>query len=510
MAAPQPDSHPWHKQLPRLGSDEEFAALRRVFSESGYSAEGLKRHLGVANLEDYKTPPPEAREIQPVARPIDALVRLFLDAVYVDEAALARALPPDVVAALWSLNLLARSPHQAGQCYSNFSIPPVGGVLTVMDRAAGPDSALCAFPADAVYPAVVENTCAFIAGIPTTPCDALLDIGTGTGIAALEGTRYARHVWGTDIIARPVRFAEFNRRLNGLDNMTTLQGDLYEPVEGLTFDRIVTHPPYVPARKTGLVFRDGGEDGEQIVRRVVEGLPRMLRPGGRMYSLHMASDRQGEPYEQRIRKWLGEHQAEFDVVLITLQIHEPKDFLGRQLNVIKRDPGDVDFWMEMWQANKTQVLIYTWVLVRRHDGSRPPVTARAHAGKEFQPRHREWLLDFESAAASPDGTAMLLAARPALSPHCELVVLNRVRDGRFNAEEFQTRTHQPFDNSARIEGWVAELIAECDGTRSGQEHFDRRVAQGVLPADASVAEFAGVLRWLISNGILGLADRPLD
>ena len=278
MASPQPTSHPWHKELPQLGSDAEFAALRRVFRESDYSTEGLKRHLNVAELREYKTPPIEVRDAQPVERPIDALIRLFLDAVYVEEAALARALPGDVVSALWSLNLLARSPHHAGLCYSNVSIPPVGGMLTVMDRAAGPDGNLCAMSADVVYPAVVENTLDFIAGIPDTPCDALLDLGTGTGIAALEGARYARHCWGTDIIARPVRFAEFNRRLNGLDNMTTLQGDMYEPVEGLTFDRIVIHPPYVPARKTGLVFRDGGEDGEQIIRRVVEGLPRFCVP----------------------------------------------------------------------------------------------------------------------------------------------------------------------------------------------------------------------------------------
>jgi SAM-dependent methyltransferase len=510
MSSPQLAAHPWHQQLPRLGSDEEFAALRRVFRESQYSTEGLKRHLNVAELQDYKTPPVEVREMQPVARPIDALVRLFLDAVYVDEASVARALPADAVAALWSLNLLSRSPAHPGMCYSNVSIPPVGGVLTIMDRAAGPDGAICPLPGDVVYPAVVENTRDFIAGLPDTPCDAMLDIGTGTGIAALEGARYARHCWGTDIIARPVRFAEFNRRLNGLDNMTTLQGDLYEPVEGLTFDRIVTHPPYVPSRKTGLVFRDGGEDGEQIVRRVVEGLPRFLRPGGRLYSLHMASDRTGEPYEQRIRKWLGSQQAEFDVVLVTLQIHVPKDFLARQVGVLKREPGDVGFWLEMWQANKTEFLIYTWVLVRRHDGSRPPVTARVNAGKEYRPRHREWLLDFESDAASPGGTAMLLAAKPVLSPHCELVVLNRVRDGRFNAEEFQTRTHRPFDNSAQIDGWVAELIAECDGTRTGHDLFNRRIAEGVLPAGADPAEFASVLRWLISNGVLRLPDRPLD
>ena len=361
-----------------------------------------------------------------------------------------------------------------------------------------------------MYPAVVENTRHFIAGIPQTPCEALLDIGTGTGIAALEAASYARHVWGTDIIARPVRFAEFNRRLNGLDNMTTAQGDMYDPVEGLTFDRIVTHPPYVPSKKTGLVFRDGGEDGEQIIRRVVEGLPQYLRPGGRLYSLHMASDRKGEPYEQRIRKWLGAHEAEFDVVVVALQSHLPKDFLVRQINVVKREPSDVDFWMAMWEANHTEFLIYNWLMVRRHDGTRPAVTARTDTGKGFQPRHREWLLDFETAAASPGGAAMLLASRPVLSPNCELVVLNRVRNGQFSAEEFQTRTHEPFDNSARIEGWVAEFIAECDGRRTGREHFDRRVAAGVLPPDSDVAEFAKVLRWLVSNGILRVAEYPLD
>jgi hypothetical protein len=292
--------------------------------------------------------------------------------------------------------------------------------------------------------------------------------------------------------------------------MTVLQGDMYEPVQGLTFDRIVTHPPYVPARKTGLIFRDGGEDGEQIIRRVVEGLPQFLRSGGRLYSVHMASDRKGEPYEQRVRKWLGSRQAEFDVVLITHKLYAPEDFLERQINVVKRPREDVSSWMEMWKANQTEFLIYAWLLVRRHDGSRPPVTARVHAGEGYQPRHREWLLDFESDAVSAGGTAMLLSSKPALSPNCELVVLNRVRNGQFNAEEFQTRTHRPFDNSSRIEGWVAELIAECDGIGTGQDHLDRRIKAGVLPPDADPTEFAKILRWLVSNGVLRLPERLLD
>ena len=49
---------------------------------------------------------------------------------------------------------------------------------------------------------------------------------------------------------------------------------MYEPVAGLEFDRIVTHPPYVPVSKPTHVFRDGGDDGELILRRAIEGLPR--------------------------------------------------------------------------------------------------------------------------------------------------------------------------------------------------------------------------------------------
>src|SRR5439155_22250135 len=117
-------------------------------------------------------------------------------------------------------------------------------------------------------------------------------------------------------------FADFNRRINGISNFVASAGDLYEPAGGLTFDRIVAHPPYVPVYRPQLIFDSGGQDGEQIVRRIIEGLPRYLRPGGRFTALTMGSDRgdsdQGRsdrdhPFEHRLREWLGSREAEFDV-----------------------------------------------------------------------------------------------------------------------------------------------------------------------------------------------------
>ena len=194
-----------------------------------------------------------------------------------------------------------------------------------------PDGTRSELPPDVVYPAILDTTRRFLQDLPDTACDAMLDIGTGTGIAALIGARSARHVWATDITARAVRFAEINRRFAGLDNMTVAEGDMYAPVEGLTFDRITMHPPYVPAKKSKFLYRDAGEDGEQIIRRAVEGLPEMLRPGGRFYSQQVATDREKETLEQRVRKWLGPGQAGVRCAGRRSQHPPPAEFLAESM-----------------------------------------------------------------------------------------------------------------------------------------------------------------------------------
>jgi hypothetical protein len=303
--------YPWHQKLPRLGTAEEFAALRALLEACSYSYDGICRRVKVDDLVKYKGAPPATLIGQTLEQPVDGLLRLFFDCVYVREDELARVLPEGGLRAMADLELLARDPDTPGLVFATAAILPIGQDLTICDRGNAPDGNRCSLPPDVVYPAIFDNTREFVDRLPQTRCEALLDIGTGTGIAAMRGARHAGHVWATDISSRCKLFAEFNRRLTGLENMTVLEGDMYAPVEGLTFDRIVTHPPYIPAKQTALIFRDGGEDGEQIMRRIVEGLPRFLRPGGTFYALLMATDREGEEFEQRIRKWLGADEGCF-------------------------------------------------------------------------------------------------------------------------------------------------------------------------------------------------------
>src|SRR5262249_31659234 len=147
-------------------------------------------------------------------------------------------------------------------------------------------------PSDIVYSALTSETHRVADLMPRGRCGDYLELCLGTGIAALlAGRDFAANTYAVDITARSDRLARGNAALNGLSNVTALAGDLYAPVAGRTFDMITAHPPYVPSFETELVFRDGGEDGEQITRRIIAGLAEHLRPGGQFYCDCLMTDR---------------------------------------------------------------------------------------------------------------------------------------------------------------------------------------------------------------------------
>jgi 16S rRNA G1207 methylase RsmC len=71
----------------------------------------------------------------------------------------------------------------------------------------------------------------------------------------------------TDINARAVALAEANATRNRAVNIKTLHGSLYEPVEGLEFDVIVSNPPISAGMK-------------RVVEPLVEGSVNHLSDGG--------------------------------------------------------------------------------------------------------------------------------------------------------------------------------------------------------------------------------------
>jgi SAM-dependent methyltransferase len=359
----------WHRYVPSACSDEDVQALRALLAE--YTEAEIGRRLNVPNLEGASMPRSEELAT-PIRTPVDALIGLFHECLYVSQA----ELPDDALGLLDRLGLIARDSELPGMIYATVAILRIAGELTVCDWDRAPDGSDDPLPPDLVYPPIFDNTRRYLASLPSTPCEAMLEIGTGSGIAAIVGARHARRVWATDITARAVHFASLSCRLAGLENVTVLEGDLYNPVEGLTFDRIAIHPPWIPASQSTFVFGDGGQDGETIIRGSIEGLPRFLRPGGRFYATLLGSDREAEKFEQRVRRWLGAAGDQFDIALAELACDSPERFLAQNLARGSICERDVPLWTELWKATHTEAIVYGHLIVQRHKGEREPATAR--------------------------------------------------------------------------------------------------------------------------------------
>jgi len=71
-----------------------------------------------------------------------------------------------------------------------------------------------------------------------------LDLGCGCGIQALYLATHAGRVVATDLSSRACALTQFNAALNEAV-IDVREGSLFEPVEGETFDLIVTNPPFV-------------------------------------------------------------------------------------------------------------------------------------------------------------------------------------------------------------------------------------------------------------------------
>ncbi len=268
----------------RLDNPAACAAVRSWLVEADFAEETIRRLLGIKELSEFRSVSPEVADRNADGPLLPLLIRLFLFSASFPRAAVEEVIAPDLLAALTALDLLRLGNFAGGQgqgewWYAPVLLYPVDGFLIASDRHDSPDGSPFVPPPDIVFPAIFAGTLQFLRLLPPGPADAALDLCSGTGIAAMALGRTAGRAVAADITARATHFALFNRLLNGCANVAVVESDLYAAVAGETFDRIVAHPPYVPALDDRMIYRDGGETGESIVRGCVEGLPQASSAG---------------------------------------------------------------------------------------------------------------------------------------------------------------------------------------------------------------------------------------
>lgn len=481
----------------RNGTSEQFAAVNHFLKHSGYTERNICERTGVDAMHELVGKDAGARLPSDARDVLALLIRLFLSRESVETAQ--RGLP--VPAAFKSLGLLREDPEHPGSAQGTMALYPAHGLYFVSDYWIFPDSDALKQFEDIVFPAISQHTFHFLDILPVQPCESFLDLCSGTGVAALvAASRYARHAWAVDITERATRCAEFSRRLNGIENATVIQGNLYEPLGELTFDRIVAHPPYVPVLKPGKVYFDGGEDGERVTRGIVKGLGRRLKPRGRFHCLAFGLDREGEPFELRVRNWLGEQSSAFDILYVFHRTQSLRDFAYQSTVHSQGDWGQVNQWLAHFEKLKVKEMIYGELVVQRKEVTGPPFTLRREKGERSGPAETDWLMGWEAESARPESIKALMESKPAASAELELHVVHRVQDGELAPTSFRLETDYPFSMECKIQPWMAMMVARFDGKSSVAEVFKSCKQDHLIDPQTPVGEFVKLVRTFISGG----------
>jgi hypothetical protein len=145
--------------------------------------------------------------------------------------------------------------------------------------------------------------------------------------------------------------------------------------------------------------------------------------------------------------------------------------------------------------------VYGDVVVQRHARSRPAFTVRRQRTKRTGRAGLDWLLRWESELAAR-GPAWLLDTRPRAAPEVELLVTHRIAGRELTPAAFRLQTAYPFDMEAKAAGWMAVLLARCDGEATGRDHYAFLREQEAIPATVTPGDFARLLGQLASGAFI--------
>jgi ribosomal protein L3 glutamine methyltransferase len=160
--------------------------------------------------------------------------------------------------------------------------------------------------------------------------ESVLDLCTGSGcLAILAGLSFPNaRIDAVDISKDALDVAARNVADYGLEDRVTLhRGNLFTPVGETRYDLIITNPPYVDAHgmkslprecraEPKLAF-DGGADGLDVIRRILQEAGRHLTPeGGLLCEIGRGREALEAAFPQLPLLWLDTEDSEAEVFWI--------------------------------------------------------------------------------------------------------------------------------------------------------------------------------------------------
>jgi ribosomal protein L3 glutamine methyltransferase len=160
--------------------------------------------------------------------------------------------------------------------------------------------------------------------------ESVLDLCTGSGCLAVLASRHFANaqIDAVDISRDALEVAARNVRDHGLEGRVRLhRGDLFGPIGDKRYDLIISNPPYVDAAGMAALPRecraepklafDGGADGLDIIRRILDQAATHLTPqGGLLCEIGRGRDNLEAAFPQLPLLWLDTENSQGEVFWI--------------------------------------------------------------------------------------------------------------------------------------------------------------------------------------------------
>jgi methylase of polypeptide subunit release factors len=482
--------------LDRTGLDH----LRAALTEAQFTQDGVAARIGpeawtAAGREDFRA---TLAATEGADDALGTLIRIFLAGQIEPERAVGRALGdlalPDALA-----SGLVERVEDGLRAGVDLDIYGDWWVVADLPAAARPGRPL---PADHVLGVGMASMTLADATV-RRPVGTALDLGTGCGVQALHLSEHAGTVTATDLSERALRFAATTASLNGL-SWELLSGDMLAPVAGRRFDQVVSNPPFVVGPGvTTHTYRDSGRPGDGVCAELAAAAPGLLTPGGTLQYLANWVHVAGEDWQERVAGWFAGTGC--DLWVIQREVTEPLDYVRLWLYDAAEghDPQRAAAWLDWFDRHKVEAVGFGMITARLSGRDDPIVVceeARQQLGQPLGEQVAAWF-DRQDWLAGHDLEALLdtrLRTTPDLLLRQEASMSPEGWAVDRQVLELTTGMHW----AEEIDPLIVSLVGGCDGTVPLREQVALLAAAHEAPVQLLAPALAGMVRHLVSRGIL--------
>ena len=200
-----------------------------------------------------------------------------------------------------------------------------------------------------------------------------LDLGTGCGIQALLAVRHSDRVVAVDRNPRAIAVAPSTPGSTASPPWNAVRETCLLPWPGMTFDLIVSNPPFVISPESRYIYRDSGLAGDEICRNIAREAPRFLNEGGFCQILCNWAEFAGQDWRERLREWFDGSGC--DVWVMRNQSRDVATYAATWLrHTEKLETEDLSGrfkeWLSYYDRHAIEQIGGGVITLRRHSGCR--------------------------------------------------------------------------------------------------------------------------------------------